>query len=73
MKFFDEERGFGFVSRAGDKDIFVHAANLADGPSTILSVGQKVEFEVGRGKRGAEARNVRVLGATKSPRKKSYR
>jgi superfamily II DNA/RNA helicase len=73
VKFFDEERGFGFVSRAGDKDIFVHAANLADGPSTILSVGQKVEFEVGRGKRGAEARNVRVLGATKSPRKKSYR
>ena len=74
VKFFDAERGFGFVSQEGDKDLFVHATNLAGGPTTLLEIGQQVSFEVGRGKRGAEARNVRVVGGAQSkPRKKSYR
>jgi superfamily II DNA/RNA helicase len=74
VKFFDAERGYGFVSQEGAKDLFVHATNLAVGPSGLLEVGQSVSFEIGRGKRGAEARNVRVLESTaRKSRKKSYR
>ena len=74
VKFFDAERGFGFVSSGGDKDLFVHATNLANGPQTLLEVGQSVSFEIGKGKRGAEARNVKVVSSgQKKNRKKSYR
>jgi superfamily II DNA/RNA helicase len=74
VKFFDAERGYGFVSRGGDKDLFVHATNLANGPTSQLEVGQSVSFEIGKGKRGAEARNVRVVSSTqRKNRKKSYR
>jgi len=62
VKFYDAERGYGFVSRGGSKDLFVHAKNLAAGPQSSLEVGQSVSFEIGKGKRGAEARNVKVLG-----------
>jgi CspA family cold shock protein len=64
VKFFDAERGYGFVSRDGDTDLFVHATNLVGAPSALLEVGQSVTFEVGRGRRGAEAHNVRVVSGT---------
>ncbi|OZB89486.1 MAG: cold-shock protein [Microbacterium sp. 14-71-5] len=64
VRWFDAERGFGFLA-LGDEadDLFVHASEVmtAGGPS-ILREGQVVEFEVGQGDRGAQARRVRVIG-----------
>ena len=60
VKFFDSERGFGFISRDGGDDVFVHVSKLAD-PGAILTEGQSVEFDVGPGRKGEEARNVRPV------------
>jgi CspA family cold shock protein len=68
VKFYDAKRGYGFVARSGQIDLFVHATGLAEGPKTLLVEGQQVAFEIGKGKRGAEARNVRVLSGAQSGR-----
>jgi len=59
MKFFDRDRGFGFIKRAQGEDLFVHISNVQPGVADALAEGQDVEFEVGVGRRGDEARNVR--------------
>ena len=61
MKFFNAEKGFGFISREGVDDVFVHfSAIQADGYKT-LEDGQRVEFDVQPGRKGEEAQNVRVI------------
>ena len=61
VKFFDHDRGFGFISRDRGDDVFVHVSNLlADARATIAD-GQAVEFDIGPGRRGDEARNVRRI------------
>ena len=62
MKFFDHDRGFGFISRDGGQDVFVHASNLQAG-GTTLTEGQTVEFEVGPGRKSEEAKNVRGVNS----------
>lgn len=64
VRWFDPERGFGFLARQdGDDDLFVHASEIVgDGASRLLREGQEVEFEVGEGDRGPQARAVRVTG-----------
>ena len=64
VRWFDPERGFGFLAREdGDADLFVHASEIVgDGVSRLLREGQVVEFEVGEGDRGPQARAVRVTG-----------
>ena len=64
VRWFDTERGFGFLALAdGGDDLFVHASEIlgGDGP-TALREGQSVEFEIGEGDRGPQARRVRVTG-----------
>lgn len=61
VKFFDNERGFGFISREGGDDVFVHVSNIQGEGTKTLADGQSVEFEVGPGRKGDEARNVRPL------------
>jgi cold shock protein len=61
VKYFDHDRGFGFISRESGDDVFVHVSNLAPGALTTLTQGQSVEFEVGPGRKGEEARNVRSI------------
>jgi CspA family cold shock protein len=61
VKFFDSERGFGFISREGGDDVFVHVSNIQGEGFKTLADGQSVEFEVGPGRKGDEARNVRPL------------
>lgn len=64
VRWFDAERGFGFLDRGEDADdLFVHASEIVgdDGPR-VLREGQEVEFEVGEGDRGPVARRVRVVG-----------
>ncbi len=65
VRWFDPERGFGFLApEDGSADLFVHASEIAgDGATRLLREGQAVEFEVGEGDRGPQARGVRVTGA----------
>jgi cold shock protein len=61
VKFFDEGRGFGFISRDSGEDVFVHVSNLQPGGPTALVEGQAVEFDIGPGRKCDEAKNVRVI------------
>jgi cold shock protein len=61
VKFFNSEKGFGFISREGGDDVFVHHTNIAGEGYKSLTEGQAVEFEIGPGRKGDEARNVRAL------------
>ncbi len=61
VKFFNGEKGFGFISREGGDDVFVHYSNLAGDGYKSLDEGQAVEFEVAPGRKGEEATNVRVI------------
>jgi len=61
VRWFDAERGFGFLAVEGEEDLFVHASEVL-GDDRVLREGQEVEFEVGEGDRGPQARRVRVTG-----------
>jgi CspA family cold shock protein len=62
VKFFNDEKGFGFISRDGDQDVFVHFSNIEGTGRRTLLAGQQVEFELGQGRKGVEAHNVKVIG-----------
>ena len=61
MKFFNAEKGFGFISREQGDDVFVHFSNIQGDGYKSLDEGQKVEFDVAPGSKGEEAQNVRVI------------
>jgi CspA family cold shock protein len=61
VKFFNAEKGFGFISREGGDDVFVHFSNIQGEGYKSLDEGQRVEFDVAPGRKGEEAQNVRVV------------
>ena len=61
VKWFNEEKGFGFIEVEGGKDIFVHFSSIKKEGFKTLKEGDKVEFEVEDGARGPQAANVVVL------------
>jgi CspA family cold shock protein len=62
VKFFNAEKGYGFISlEGGDKDVFVHYSNISGNGYRTLEEGQKVEFDVAPGRKGDEAQNVRAV------------
>ncbi len=61
VKFFNAEKGFGFISRSGGDDVFVHYSNIQGNGYRSLDEGQTVEFDVAPGRKGEEAQNVRVV------------
>ena len=61
VKFFNEQKGFGFISRETGDDVFVHFSAIQGDGFKTLQEGQRVEFDIGKGKKGDEAQNVRPL------------
>ncbi len=61
VKFFNAEKGYGFISREDGDDVFVHYSAIQGDGYKTLNEGQRVEFEVGRGRKGDEAQNVRAV------------
>ena len=61
VKFFNAQKGFGFISREGAEDVFVHYSKNEGSGYSSLEEGQTVEFEIGEGRKGDEAQNVRVV------------
>jgi CspA family cold shock protein len=61
VKFFNSEKGYGFISREQGDDVFVHYSNIQGSGYKSLTEGQQVEFDVAPGRKGEEAQNVRVL------------
>ena len=58
VKWFNNEKGFGFISVEGENDMFVHFSAIQGDGYKSLEEGQKVEFEVVDGERGPQAANV---------------
>ncbi|MBS32448.1 MAG: cold-shock protein [Acidimicrobiaceae bacterium] len=61
VKFFNDQKGFGFISRDGQEDLFVHFSNIIGSGRRTLVDGQEVEFEVGEGRKGPEAIDVKAV------------
>lgn len=61
VKFFNAEKGFGFISREQGDDVFVHFSAIQGTGYKTLEEGQRVEFDVGPGRKGDEAQNVRPV------------
>lgn len=61
VRFFDEEKGFGFIHGDDGEQVFLHASVLP--PDVEISAGTRLEYGVAEGKRGPQALSVRVLEA----------
>jgi len=61
VKWFNAEKGYGFIAREQGEDVFVHYSNIQGNGYRSLEEGQAVEFDVAPGRKGEEAQNVRAL------------
>jgi len=59
VKWFNDSKGFGFISQEGGDDVFVHHTAIQMDGFRSLSEGDRVEFEVVKGPKGLQAQNVR--------------
>jgi CspA family cold shock protein len=65
VKWFSNEKGYGFISPAdGSVDVFVHLSTIAGSGFKTLDEGAKVQFETEPGQKGLQATNVTVVGST---------
>ncbi|MBM0278763.1 cold-shock protein [Micromonospora sp. WMMD1120] len=62
VKWFNAEKGYGFIAVDGGQDVFVHFSAIEMDGYKSLEDGQRVEFEVAQGQKGPQAEHVRVIG-----------
>jgi len=62
VKWFNGDRGYGFIAVEGGKDVFVHSSAITGSGDRSLQEGQKVEFDITQGQKGPQAQNVKVIG-----------
>ena len=60
VKWFDEQKGFGFIEREGGPDVFAHYSAITSDGYKSLNEGQRVEFNVTQGQKGPQAENISV-------------
>ena len=63
VKWFNEAKGFGFISQEGGEDVFVHFSAIQGEGFKTLAEGERLEFEVTRGPKGLQAANVKRASA----------
>jgi CspA family cold shock protein len=61
VKWFSNEKGYGFIEREGGEDVFVHHSSITMEGYRTLTEGQRVEFEITQGDKGLQAANVRPV------------
>jgi len=61
VKWFNDDKGYGFIAQEGGDDVFVHHSAIAGEGFKSLAEGAKIEFEVEQGPKGPQAQNVRSL------------
>ena len=61
VKWFNDSKGYGFISQEGGKDVFVHYQAIEGEGFRTLAEGQRVEFEILDGPKGPQAANVRKI------------
>ena len=61
VKWFNDRKGFGFIEREGDEDVFVHHSAINGSGFKTLAEGDQVTFEVEEGTKGPAAKNVTKL------------
>jgi cold shock protein len=66
VKWFNADKGYGFIAVDGGQDVFVHFSAIVGGGYRSLQEGQRVEFEITQGPKGQQADQVRVVGGAGS-------
>jgi cold shock protein len=61
VKWFSDQKGFGFIEQEGEKDVFVHHTGIAGSGFKTLAEGDRVTFDVEQGAKGPVAKNVNKL------------
>lgn len=62
VKWFNDQKGYGFIAQDGGPDVFVHHSAIVGEGFKSLKEGERVEFDVIQGEKGPKAQNVRKLG-----------
>jgi len=73
VKWFNDAKGYGFISRQNGEDVFVHFSAIQASGFRSLQEGQQVQFDVVKGPKGWQAENVKGVQATTKIRKKERR